>query len=257
MFFSSFNQLPAKFPANSVVPSYEVWNIGDKIFALILVQQHALIAIQQIQWYAIVFRNVLASNQHAVEKEATYIPLICYENSLWTKKLPAIFGGVVGRSSRLLYAQQGLRSLQSGPLRPEHKGAPMDTIYHSEIGTQHTMIEVMNHIKVQLKPTGRSEYSCSQYNECVTAMKGTRPGEIMRRVHIADQSDKAPATKGIEAWKYYRYNHYRGYNHAPYIVLSVNGLSASLLMTTTFRDGASQLLNVPPAKRFNESILQN
>ena len=28
-------------------------------------------------------------------------------------------------------------------------------------------------------------------------------------------------------------------------------------MTTTFSDGASQLLNVPPAKRFNESISQN
>ena len=28
------------------------------------------------------------------------------------------------------------------------------------------------------------------------------------------------------------------------------------LMTTTFSDGASQLLNGPPAKRFNESILQ-
>ena len=64
MSFSSFNQLPA---------------------------------IQQLQRYAIVFRNVLASNQHAVVKEATYIPLICDENSLWTKKLPAIFGGVVGR----------------------------------------------------------------------------------------------------------------------------------------------------------------
>ena len=88
-------------------------------------------------------------------------------------------------------------------------------------------------------------------------MKGTSLGEIMRRVHIADQSDKAPATKGIEAWKYYRYNHYRGYNHAPDIALSVNGLSASQLMTTIFSDDASQLLNVPPAKRFNESISQN
>ena len=156
MFFSSFSQLPAKFPANSFAPSNEVWNIGDRIFVPILVQQHALTAIQQLQRYVIVFRNVLASNQHAMVKEATYIPLICDENSLWTKKLPAIFGGVVGRSSRLLYAQQGLRSLQSGPLRLEHKGTPMDTIYHSEIGTQHTMIEVMNHIKVQLKPTGRS-----------------------------------------------------------------------------------------------------
>ena len=77
----------------------------------------------------------------------------------------------------------------------------------------------------------------------------------MCRVHIADQSDKAPATKGIG--KYYPYNHYRGYNHVPNIVLSVNGLSASQLMTTIFSDSASQLLSVPPAKRFNESISQN
>ena len=88
-------------------------------------------------------------------------------------------------------------------------------------------------------------------------MNSIPPGEIMCRVHIADQSDKAPATKGIEAWKYYPYNHYQGYNHVPNVVLSVNGLSASQLMTTIFSDGASQLLNVPPAKRFNESISQN
>ena len=119
------------------------------------------------------------------------------------------------------------------------------------------MIEVMNHIKVQLKSTGRSEYSCSQYNGCVTAMKSTPPGEIMCQVYIAAQSDKTPATKGMEAWKYYRYNHDRGYNHAPNIALSVHGLSASQLITTTFSDGASQLLNVLPAKRFNESISQN
>ena len=29
----------------------------------------------------------------------------------------------------------------------------------------------MNHIKVLLKLTGRADYSCSQYDECVTAMK--------------------------------------------------------------------------------------
>ena len=217
MSFSSFNQLPTKLPANSVALSNEVWNIGDRIFAPILVQQHALTAIQQLQRYAIVFRNVLASNQHAVVKEATYNPLICYENSLWTKKLPAIFGWVVGRSSRLPYAQQGLgsslqtvehqmvatKSLRSGPLQPALKGAPMDTMYHSEIGTPHTMIEVMNHIKVLLKPTGRSEYILFQDDECVTAMNSIPPGKIMCRVHIADQSDKAPAMKGIEAWKYF------------------------------------------------------
>ena len=98
--------------------------------------------------------------------------------------------------------------------------------------------------------------SCSQYNECVTAMKGTPLGEIMCRVHIANQSDKAPATMGIEAWRYYRYTHYQGYNHAPNIALSVNGLSASQLITTISSGDASQLLNASPAKRFNESISQ-
>ena len=48
-------------------------------------------------------------------------------------------------------------------------------------------------------------------------MNSIPTGEIMCRVHIADQSDKAPATKGIEAWKYFRDNHYRGYNHVPNI----------------------------------------
>ena len=77
----------------------------------------------------------------------------------------------------------------------------------------------------------------------------------MCQVHIADRSDKAPATKGIEGWKYYRDNHYRSYNHVTNFALSVNGLSARLM--TMSRDGASQLLNVLPAKRFNESISQN
>ena len=125
----------------------------------------------------------------------------------------------MGRSSRLPYAQQELgsslqhqmvatKSIESGPLRQALKVAPMDILYHSENGTPHALIEVMNHIKVQLKSTGRPEYSGSQDDECVTAMNSIPPGEIMCRVHIADQSDKAPATKGIEAWKYYQYNHY-------------------------------------------------
>ena len=79
------NQLPAKFPANSVAPSNEAWNIGNRKFAPILVQQHAQTAIQQLQRYAIVFRNVFASNQHAVVKEATNIPFICYEKPLWSQ----------------------------------------------------------------------------------------------------------------------------------------------------------------------------
>ncbi len=108
---------------------------------------------------------MLASNQRAVVEEAKYSPLICYENSLWTKKQPATFGIVVGRSSQPLYAQQGLesslqliehqvfatKSLWSGPLRLALKGVPMDVKFHSEIGTPHTMIEVINHIKVLLR----------------------------------------------------------------------------------------------------------
>ena len=50
------------------------------------------------------------------------------------------------------------KSLWSGQLRQALKGAPMDVKFHSEIGTQHTMIKVMNHIKLLLKPTGKSEY---------------------------------------------------------------------------------------------------
>ena len=77
------------------------------------------------------------------------------------------------------------------------------------------MIEVMNHIKMLLKSTGRSEYFLFQDDECVMAMKCIPPGEIMGRVHIADLSDKAPATKGIEAWIF------QGDNHVPCIALSV------------------------------------
>ena len=97
-------QLPVKCSVNSVArlaPSNEAWNIGDRTFAPILVQLHALTAIQQLRRYEIVFRNVLASNQRAVVEEATYIPLICFENFMWTKKQPAIFSCVVGKSFRL------------------------------------------------------------------------------------------------------------------------------------------------------------
>ena len=36
---------------------------------------------------------------------------------------------------------------------------------------QNTMIEVMNHIELQLKSTGRSEHFCPQYNDCAMNMK--------------------------------------------------------------------------------------
>ena len=43
----------------------------------------------------------------------------------------------------------------SGPDRYDRRPkAPMDVKFHLEIGIPHTMIEVMNHIKVMLKPTG-------------------------------------------------------------------------------------------------------
>ena len=80
----------------SVAQCNEAWNIGNRTFGLTLVHQHVLSAIQQLHRYAIVFQNVLASNQRVVVEEATYNPLICYENSLWTKKQPAVFGSVAG-----------------------------------------------------------------------------------------------------------------------------------------------------------------
>ncbi len=90
-----------------------------------------------------------------------------------------------GMSSRLPYAQQGLgsslqliehqvvgtKSLLSWPLLPALKGAPMDVKFQSEIGTPHSMIEAMNHIKVLLKSTGRSEYLLFQDDECVSARR--------------------------------------------------------------------------------------
>ncbi len=131
----------------------------------------------------------------------------------------------------------------------------MDVQFHSEIGIQHTTIEVMNHIKVLLKLTGISEYFLFQDDECVMTMNSIPPGEIMGLVHIADRSEKAPATKGIDAWKGYPANKFQGYKHVPNIALSVYRSSARQLMTNP-RDGTSQLLNASLAKRFNESILQ-
>jgi hypothetical protein len=86
-------------------------------------------------------------------------------------------------------------------------------------------------------------------------MNSIPPGEILGLTHIADQFDKAPATKGIDAWKGYPAYNFQGYNHVANIALSVYRSSASQLMTNP-RDGASHLLNASPAKRFNESISQ-
>ena len=61
-----------------------------------------------------------------------------------------------------------------------------------------------------------------QDGECVTAMKSVPPGEIMCRVHIADRSDKAPATKGIDSWKCYLDNQYRGYKFPTIMPLTLS-----------------------------------
>lgn len=76
-------------------------------------------------------------------------------------------------------------------------------------------------------------------------------GEIMGQVHIPGQSDKAHATNGVHAGKYYQCNYSRGYNlnHFLNIAQPANGLPASQLMTIT-RDSASRLLNGRSAKRF-------
>ena len=50
-----------------LLTSFKIWKILDKIFVPIHVQAHALSAIQQLQQYAIVFRNVLSSTQHDSE----------------------------------------------------------------------------------------------------------------------------------------------------------------------------------------------
>ncbi len=63
------------------------------------------------------------------------------------------------------------------------------------------------------------------------------PDEIMGQVHFANQSDKALATKGIDAWKYYRCKFYQGYNLAPKIAQPVNRSPASQTITIS-RDGA-------------------
>ena len=101
--------------------SFKIWNILDKIFVPIHVQPHALSTIQQLQVYAIVFRNVLASNRISAVEEAQYNPLIGHEDFLWTMKQQAIFGCMVGKSSRQPYAQQGLGSFRPGTLRLERQ----------------------------------------------------------------------------------------------------------------------------------------
>jgi hypothetical protein len=58
----------------------------------------------------------------------------------------------------------------------------------------------------------------------------------MGRGHIAAQSDKAIAMKGIDTWKDYAANQFQGYNYVPNIALSVYRPSASKLMANP-RDG--------------------
>ncbi len=87
--------------------SFKIWNILDKIFVLTHVHSHALSAIQQLQLYAIVFRNLLASNQISAVKEATNNPLIGDEDS---------FGP---RSSRLYLAVWWERTICPARIRTD------------------------------------------------------------------------------------------------------------------------------------------
>ncbi len=154
--------------------SNENWNVLDKIFAPIYVQSHVLSATQQLQLYAIVFRNVLASNQLAVVEEATHNPLIYYENLPVEQITLGYIWRCGGKPGNFV-------SATVCPVRLAFKGAPMDVMHHSETDTQHAM----NHIQVLLKLTGGSEYFCSHFDECVKTMMKIPPGEIMGLVHIA------------------------------------------------------------------------
>ncbi len=63
------------------MPSNEIWTL-NRFGQNICADTHAsarVSTIQQLQLYATVFRNVLASNQHSVIEVATYIPLIYSE----------------------------------------------------------------------------------------------------------------------------------------------------------------------------------
>jgi hypothetical protein len=176
----------------SIGLSNENWNILDKTFAPIYVQLQVLSATQQLQRYATVFRNVLASNQHAVVEEATYFSLICYEDFLWTKKQQAIFCCMVGKSSWQPYAQQGLGLIWSGPLRLALGGAPVDVIHHFDIDTLNAMTEVTNNIQMLLNVTGRSEHSCPPYNECVVDMKAEMGSSCKAMIRSGISFDKLP-----------------------------------------------------------------
>ena len=135
---------------------------------------------------------MLASNRISAVEEATYKSHIVYEDFLWTQKQQAIFGGMVGKSSRQPYVQQGLELILSGPLRPALEGAPMDVIHHSEIGAQNAMTEVTNHIQVLLNLTGRSEHFCPQYNECVMNMKAEMGSSCKAMIRSRITFDKLP-----------------------------------------------------------------
>ena len=130
--------------------------------------------------------------------------LSCYGNLLYVKERLAIYyrDSLLKRSLRFSYGQHDIEWGSPTALHVTRMNVkPLANIEHSP-----AMIEVMNHVKVLLKPTGRSEYFLSQDDECVTAMNSIPPGEVMGRVHIADRSDKAPGAKGIEAWKYYQHH---------------------------------------------------
>ncbi len=157
--------------------SLTIWNILDKIFVLIKSNRTRYPQFCNYSGIQSSSEMCLPPTKYLAVEEATYNSLICYEDFLWTKKQPAIFGCVVGKSSLQPYAQQGLGSIWPDwpwPLLPALEGAPKDVIHHSEIGTKQAMKEVTNHFQVLLNLIGRSKHFCPQYNDCVMDLKAER-----------------------------------------------------------------------------------
>ncbi len=97
----------------------------------------------------------------------------------------------------------------------------------------------MNHIKVLLKSTEKSEFFLFQDDDCVTAMSSIPPASL--RLLVKSWADFTLQivlpVKGIDAWKGYPANQYQGYNHVLNIPLSVY----RSLMTTTFSDDKDEV----------------
>jgi hypothetical protein len=81
--------------------------------------------------------------------------------------------------------------------------------------------------------------------------------ELMGRGYTADRSDRAKESVkiGTDVWKYNRdHNYYL--NYSPQTVFGIVWIARRLIDVSP-KEGPSQLLKEPPAKRFTESKSQN